>query len=249
MSANQTATSIDPEELAKFSAMAAEWWDPTGKFRPLHKFNPVRLTFLRDQICAHFECNQSENRPLSGLKLLDMGCGGGLLSEPMCRLGADVTGADALEVNIGIASTHAEEQGLEISYQATTAEDLLESGAQFGVVLAMEIVEHVADVERFLTTCSGLVRPGGLLIIATLNRTLKAYGLAILGAEYILRWVPAGTHQWEKFVTPSEIKSALGENMDVSEPYGISYNPISGKWAASRDAAVNYMMVGKKPAA
>jgi 2-polyprenyl-6-hydroxyphenyl methylase/3-demethylubiquinone-9 3-methyltransferase len=247
MTSPVTATSVDPKELAKFSAMAADWWDPTGKFRPLHKFNPVRLTFLRDQISAHFDRDPKAPAPLNGLNLLDMGCGGGLLAEPMCRLGANVTGADALEINISVASTHAKEQGLDIDYQATTAEQMLETGAQFDVVLAMEIIEHVTDVPAFLKTCAGLLKPGGLMVLATLNRTKRAYGLAILGAEYILRWVPAGTHQWEKFVKPEEIREPLAsEGLTVEAPIGVSYNPLSGQWSISRDSAVNYMMLARK---
>jgi len=249
MTASEHLSSTDPKELAKFSAMAAEWWDPSGKFKPLHKFNPVRLQFIRDQICHHFGRTAVETHPLQGLTLLDMGCGGGLLSEPMCRMGASVTGADALAVNIKTASVHAEEQGLEIDYQEATAELLLARQAQFDVVLAMEIVEHVASVPEFLTTCAGLVKPGGLLILATLNRTLKSYGLAIVGAEYVLRWVPAGTHDWNKFVKPEEMEAPLkSAGLTVAAPFGVSYQPLSGNWQLASDTAVNYMMVANRPA-
>jgi 2-polyprenyl-6-hydroxyphenyl methylase/3-demethylubiquinone-9 3-methyltransferase len=250
MTAPASVSSTDPKELAKFSAMAAEWWDPTGKFKPLHKFNPVRLQFIRDQISRHFDLGAKESKPLEGISLLDMGCGGGLLSEPMCRLGATVTGADALAVNIKTAAVHAAEQGLDIDYQEATAELLLERQATFDVVLAMEIVEHVASVPEFLTTCAGLVKPGGMIILATLNRTLKAYGLAILGAEYVLRWVPAGTHDWQKFVKPDEMKRPLtAAGFNVEAPCGVSYQPLTGTWATSKDTDVNYMMVATKPTA
>lgn len=249
MTASEHLSSTDPKELAKFSAMAAEWWDPSGKFKPLHKFNPIRLNFIRDQVSHHFGRAAVESHPLQGLTLLDMGCGGGLLSEPMCRLGAHVTGADALAVNIKTASVHAEEQGLEINYLEATAELLLARQATFDVVLAMEIVEHVASVPEFLTTCAGLVKPGGLMIVATLNRTMKSYGLAIVGAEYILRWVPAGTHDWDKFVKPEEITDPLGAaGLNVEEPFGVSYQPFSGQWSLSSDTSVNYMMLATKPA-
>ncbi|TNE39160.1 MAG: bifunctional 2-polyprenyl-6-hydroxyphenol methylase/3-demethylubiquinol 3-O-methyltransferase UbiG [Alphaproteobacteria bacterium] len=248
MPAKAEQSSIDTEELAKFSAMAAEWWDPAGKFRPLHKFNPVRLSFLRDHICHHFGREDKALRPLEGLTLLDMGCGGGLLSEPMARLGAEVTGADALEININVAGTHAEEQGLTIRYLETTAEALAESGEQFDVVMAMEIIEHVADVNAFLATCTKLVKPGGLMFVATLNRTLKAYALAVVGAEYIMRWLPPGTHDWNKFVRPDEIRNALSSTgLDVEGPFGVSFNPITGQWSRTGDSAVNYMMLARKP--
>ncbi|TNE57041.1 MAG: bifunctional 2-polyprenyl-6-hydroxyphenol methylase/3-demethylubiquinol 3-O-methyltransferase UbiG [Alphaproteobacteria bacterium] len=248
MSAKAEQSSIDTGELAKFSAMAAEWWDPTGKFRPLHKFNPVRLSFLRDHICHHFGRDAAALHPFGGLSLLDMGCGGGLLSEPMARLGAEVTGADALQINIQVASAHAQEQGLPIRYLETTAEALAESGESFDVVMAMEIVEHVADVGDFLRTCTKLVKPGGMMFVATLNRTLKAYALAVVGAEYIMRWLPPGTHDWEKFVRPDEIRNALTpQGLDVEGPFGVSYNPITGHWSRSGDSAVNYMMLARKP--
>ncbi len=241
------ATSIAPEEIAKFSAMAAEWWDPQGKFRPLHQLNPVRLSFIRNQICSHFDRNEDAGDPLSGLDLLDMGCGGGLLSEPMCRLGANVTGADAAEKNIKTASVHAQEQGLDINYQVTTAEDLLAGGAEFDVVLAMEIIEHVASVPDFLATCADLLKPGGVLFVATLNRTLRAYGLAIVAAERILRWLPQGTHEWDKFVKPEEIEAALdASGLKCAAPTGVSFNPISAEWRLTSDTGVNYMMTATK---
>jgi len=237
-------SSIDPAEVERFSRIAAEWWDPHGKFAPLHKFNPTRLTFIRDQAAARFGRDPKARQPFEGLRLLDIGCGGGLLSEPMTRLGFAVTGADASARNIGTASTHAAEQGLEIDYRATTAEQLLADGAgPFDVVLNMEVIEHVADPGEFLRTTAKLLAPGGLMIVATLNRTLKALALAKIGAEYVLRWVPAGTHDWRKFLTPQELRGFLeGHPFDIEGPFGVTYNPLTGKWGPSSDADVNYMM-------
>lgn len=244
-----TGTTVDDAEIARFSAMAAEWWNPTGKFRPLHKFNPTRLVYIRETLTRHFRLDDKAQKPLENLRILDIGCGGGLLSEPVCRMGAQVTGADASPTNIGIASTHAQENGLKIDYRATTAEALAEAGEKFDVVLNMEVVEHVADVPLFIEACAEMVKPGGLMIIATLNRTMKAYALAILGAEYVLRWLPVGTHQWEKFVTPDELESALGPTgMNVSEKVGVTYNPLFDKWSRSKDLDVNYMILCQRPA-
>lgn len=240
MSRNRT---VDAAEVERFSALATEWWDPHGKFRPLHKFNPVRLAYIREIACAHFGLDQQDMQPFSGLKLLDIGCGGGLLSEPMCRLGADVTGADPSITNIETARVHAAQQGLKIDYRASTAEDLAAAGEMFDIVLNMEVVEHVADVDLFIQTCASMVRPGGVMFIATINRTLKAFALAIVGAEYVLRWLPRGTHSWEKFVTPEELEAALAptalrrRNLD-----GVTYNPISDEWRRSTDTEVNYVM-------
>lgn len=241
------AASIDPIEIERFSAMAAEWWNPHGKFRPLHRFNPVRLTFLRDRICSHFGRDPQGAQPLSGLRLLDIGCGGGLISEPMARLGASVTGADAGEKNIGVASLHAAESGVAVDYRCTSAEDLAAAGEQFDVVLSLEVVEHVADLEGFLAACGTMVKPGGLLIAATLNRTLKAYALAIVGAEYILGWLPRGTHDWKKFVKPHELAGALRHaGLTLSDVQGVSYDPLNDRWHLSRDTDVNYLMVATK---
>ncbi|WP_300298879.1 bifunctional 2-polyprenyl-6-hydroxyphenol methylase/3-demethylubiquinol 3-O-methyltransferase UbiG [Ferrovibrio sp.] len=245
----QTAASVDPAEIERFSAMAAEWWDPQGKFRPLHKFNPVRLGFIRDRIAGHFGRDVTVEAPLSGLRLLDIGCGGGLVAEPMARLGASVVGADAAERNIGVARAHAAESGLEIDYRCTSAEALAAAGERFDVVLTLEVVEHVADLEGFLSCCGQMVKPGGLLIAATLNRTLKAYALAIVGAEYILGWLPRGTHDWKKFVQPHELAAGLRHaGLTMQDVTGVSYDPLADRWSISRDTDVNYMMVAVKDA-
>lgn len=237
-------SSIDPAEVERFSRIAAEWWDPRGKFAPLHKFNPVRLAFIRDQALYRFGRDPKARRPFEGLRLLDIGCGGGLLCEPMTRLGFQVTGVDASERNIGTASTHAAEQGLAIDYRASTAEALVEAGEPpFDVILNMEVIEHVADPGDYLRSCAQLLKPGGLMIVATLNRTLKALALAKVGAEYVLRWVPAGTHDWSKFLKPSEIRDFLsGQPLIVDGPFGVVFNPLTGRWTESSDADVNYMM-------
>ena len=245
----QAPSSVDPAEIARFSAMAAEWWDPAGKFRPLHKFNPVRLGYIRDHVRARFGRDAHGLRPFEGLRLLDIGCGGGLLAEPMARLGAEVTAADASERNIATARVHAAEQGLAIDYRCTTAEALAEAGESFDVILNMEVIEHVADRDRFLQDCGRMVKPGGLMFVATLNRTLKAHALAIIGAEYILGWLPRGTHDWKKFVTPAEMEAGLtGAGLDIREMSGVSYNPLFDRWSLSRDTDVNYMVVAEKPA-
>ncbi len=248
--AAELRSSVDPEDVERFSRIAAEWWDPRGKFAPLHKFNPIRLGFIREQALARFGRDGGKRRPFEGLRLLDIGCGGGLLSEPMSRLGFEVTGVDASERNIGTASAHAAEQGLEIAYRASTAEQLLAEGAgPFDVVLNMEVIEHVADPGEFLRTTAKLLAPGGLMIVATLNRTLKALALAKIGAEYVLRWVPAGTHDWKKFLTPDELRSFLeGHPFDIEGPFGVAYNPLLGQWVRSSDAEVNYLMTVTRPA-
>lgn len=237
-------SSIDPEEVERFSRIAAEWWDPKGKFAPLHKFNPTRLTFIRDKALARFGRDPLARRPFEGLRLLDIGCGGGLLSEPMCRLGFQVTGVDASERNIGTASTHAAEQGLVIDYRCATAEQLLAEQTQpFDVILNMEVIEHVADPGAYLRSCAQLMAPGGIMIVATLNRTLKALALAKVGAEYVLRWLPAGTHDWRKFLKPEELRDFLAsEPVQVDGPYGVVFNPLTGRWSQARDSEVNYMM-------
>lgn len=240
-------TSIDAAEVARFSAMAADWWNPTGKFKPLHRFNPVRLGYLRDRLIGHFQRDRQARQPLSGLTLLDIGCGGGLLSEPLTRLGATVTGIDASATTVVVAKLHAGQMGLAIDYRETTAEDLLATGAGFDVVLCMEVVEHVADRAAFLATCAGLVKPGGIMVVATLNRTTKSYALAIVGAEYILGWLPRGTHDWRKFVKPEDLTGELtAAGLTIGEITGVSYNPLADRWSLSPDTAVNYMVAATK---
>lgn len=241
------ATTIDAGEVERFSRMAADWWNPTGKFRPLHKFNPVRLTFIRETVIEHFGLDGMSAKPFAGLRFLDIGCGGGLLSEPMARLGAEVVGADASETNIEIARIHAAQSGLDIDYRATTSETLESEGETFDVVLNMEVVEHVADVDLYMKSCAAMVRPGGLMFVATINRTLKAYGLAIIGAEHILRWLPKGTHQYERLVTPQELEAALaGTGVDICRRTGVSFNPFADEWRLSSDMDVNYMVVAAR---
>jgi 2-polyprenyl-6-hydroxyphenyl methylase/3-demethylubiquinone-9 3-methyltransferase len=242
-------SSIDPEEVERFSRIAAEWWDPNGKFAPLHKFNPVRLAFIREHALQRFGREPAARRPFDGLRLLDIGCGGGLLSEPMNRLGFAVTGVDASERNIATAAAHAAQQGLAIDYRVSTAEQLLQSGEPpFDVILNMEVIEHVADPGEFLRTCGRLLAPGGLMIVATLNRTLKALALAKVGAEYVLRWLPPGTHNWKKFLRPQEVRGFVaGEPLEVEGPFGVAYDPLSGRWSRSSDVDVNYMLVMTRP--
>ena len=241
------APSLDPSEVEKFSAMAAEWWNPNGKFGVLHVFNPVRLQLIKEQVTARLARDPLERRPFEGLRFLDIGCGGGLLSEPMARLGAAVVGVDPSERNIKTASVHRDEMELEIDYRVGTAEDLAAACERFDVILNMEVIEHVADPRAFTATCASMLKPGGLMFVATLNRTLKSFGLAIVGAEYVLRWLPKGTHQWEKFITPDELKSWLAENgLTVRQETGVTYNPFSRQWRVSRDMNVNYMFVAQK---
>jgi 2-polyprenyl-6-hydroxyphenyl methylase / 3-demethylubiquinone-9 3-methyltransferase len=243
------APSLDPSEVEKFSKMAAEWWNPKGKFGVLHVFNPVRLQFIKEQVCARMGRDPLERRPFEGLRFLDIGCGGGLLTEPMARLGASIVGVDPSEKNIKTASVHAQEVGLEIDYRVGTAEDLAGAGEQFDVILNMEVIEHVHDPRAFAATCSAMLKPQGLMFVATLNRTFKSFGLAIVGAEYVLGWLPKGTHQWEKFITPAELKSWLGENsVTVKAETGVTYRPFSRDWRVSRDMDVNYMLLGEKAA-
>ncbi|MCP5084244.1 MAG: bifunctional 2-polyprenyl-6-hydroxyphenol methylase/3-demethylubiquinol 3-O-methyltransferase UbiG [Alphaproteobacteria bacterium] len=244
------ASTVDASEVEKFSAIAAEWWNPKGKFGVLHKLNPVRLDYIRGHIVRHFSLSDRERRPFEGLTVLDIGCGGGLLCEPMVRLGAEVTGIDPAEKNIKTASVHASEQALNIDYRAITAEELAQDGKKFDIVLNMEVVEHVADVDLFMATSASLVKPGGLMFAATLNRTLKSFGLAIIGAEYVLGWLPRGTHQWEKFVTPQELEAALKSGgLRVRDTSGVTYNPLNTAWRKSPDTDVNYMMIAERPAA
>ncbi|MBP6013772.1 MAG: bifunctional 2-polyprenyl-6-hydroxyphenol methylase/3-demethylubiquinol 3-O-methyltransferase UbiG [Alphaproteobacteria bacterium] len=242
-------STVDDAEVARFSALAAEWWNPHGKFGVLHRFNPVRLGFIRDQAATHFGRDSKATKPFAGLRLLDIGCGGGLLSEPMARLGFDVLGADASEKNIKTASVHAAEGGLSIDYRATTAEALAEAGEQFDVVLNMEVIEHVADLNLFLKSCASMLKPGGLMFVATINRTAKAFALAVVGAEYVLGWLPRGTHDWNKFVKPLELDTALTRaGLEVASETGVMFNPLTGGWLLARDTDVNYMVVAKKAA-
>lgn len=240
--------SIDDAEIARFESVAAEWWDSEGKFRPLHRMNPTRVGYIRDALCRHFGRTAGDPRPLDGLSIADVGCGGGLLCEPMARLGARVTGVDAGEEAVSIARLHAAQVGLEIDYRQATAEALAAEGARFDAVLALEIVEHVADVDAFLAALAALMRPGGALIMSTLNRTPKSFGLAIVGAEYLLRWVPRGTHDWRKFVRPSELAGGLRrQGLEIDDVHGMVFNPLSGAWSLSdRDLEVNYLLAGHK---
>jgi 2-polyprenyl-6-hydroxyphenyl methylase/3-demethylubiquinone-9 3-methyltransferase len=246
----KTASTVDADEIERFSRIASEWWNPEGKFKPLHRINPLRIGYIRGNACRHFNKNPENPAPLEGLSLLDIGCGGGLISEPMCRLGANVTAIDASEKNIKVAGTHAQQGGLSIDYRATTAEALMETGARYDIVLALEIIEHVADVEVFLTAACGLLKPGGLLVCSTMNRTLKSYALAIVGAEYVLRWLPVGTHQWKKFLRPSEICRPMRQNgVETIDMQGMVMNPLNWQWRwDEKDLSVNYIIVGKKAA-
>ncbi|SHN00738.1 bifunctional 2-polyprenyl-6-hydroxyphenol methylase/3-demethylubiquinol 3-O-methyltransferase UbiG [Roseibium suaedae] len=246
----QTTGTVDDTEVARFSAMAAEWWDPTGKFRPLHKFSPVRLAYIKEKICARYGRDPNSANALEGLRCLDIGCGGGLLSEPMARLGAQMVGADPSTVNIEVARLHAKSSGLDIDYRAETAEALAAAGETFDVVFNMEVVEHVADVPLFMAETARMVRPGGLMFVATINRTLKAYALAIVGAEYVLRWLPKGTHSYEKLVRPEEIETPLAKaGMSVIDRCGVTFNPLTDTWNRSRDMDVNYMLLAERPKA
>ncbi len=244
---DRPASTVDAADVARFSALADTWWDLEGPFRPLHKFNPARLAYIRDRLTAHFSRDARHKRPLEGLRLLDIGCGGGLVSEPMARLGATVVAIDAAAENIGTARAHAAEMGLTIDYRATTAEDLVAAGETFDAVLALEIVEHVSDVPAFTSSLAQLVGNGGILIAATLNRTPQAFLKAIVGAEYVLRWVPRGTHDWRKFLRPSELANALRRGgLTVNDVSGITYSPLTDQWRRTSDLTVNYMMSAVK---
>src|ERR1700676_2819832 len=248
MTAAESPT-VDSAEVARFAALAAGWWDPGGKMGMLHKFNPVRLRFIKEAACLRFERDPKRLDSLTGLRILDIGCGGGILSEPLARLGAQVVGADPAVPNIEVAKVHAEGAGLAVDYRATTAEALAEAGERFDVVLAMEVVEHVADVALFVQRCAEMVKPGGLLIGATINRTIKSFALAIVGAEYVLRWLPRGTHRWDKFVTPNEFEAALERHqLHVTQQTGVVYDLLADRWHLADDMDVNYMLAAAKPA-
>ncbi|WP_421905825.1 bifunctional 2-polyprenyl-6-hydroxyphenol methylase/3-demethylubiquinol 3-O-methyltransferase UbiG [Mameliella sp.] len=242
-------TTVDASEIAKFEAMAAEWWDPHGKFKPLHMMNPVRLDYITSQIAAEFDRDLTGAQPFAGLRMMDIGCGGGLLSEPMARLGADVVGVDAAERNIPVAQTHAAQSSLQIDYRHTTAEAMAEAGERFDVVLNMEVVEHVADPLAYLTACRQLLKPGGLHICSTINRNPKSFAVAIVGAEYVMRWLPKGTHEWAKFITPDELYELMRQaGLEPVDRKGFVFNPISWAWSVSdRDLSVNYVTAALNP--
>jgi len=238
---------VDADQVARFAAMAEEWWDPRGKFRPLHRLNPTRVAFVRDRAAAHFGRDATADLPLDGLRLIDIGCGGGLLAEPLARLGASVVGLDAGEDSIGIARSHAGQSGLAIDYRCQSIEDVAASDERFDIVLNMEVVEHVADLDTFLGASAAVLATDGMMIVATLNRTLKAYALAIVGAEYVLRWLPRGTHDWSRFVRPAELAATLRRHgVAIAELTGVVYNPLSDSWALSRDLSVNYMALATR---
>ncbi|MDE1971908.1 MAG: bifunctional 2-polyprenyl-6-hydroxyphenol methylase/3-demethylubiquinol 3-O-methyltransferase UbiG [Hyphomicrobiales bacterium] len=250
MDADQTDTgTMDRDEVARFSRLAGQWWDPQGPMAALHKFNPVRLAYVRDHAAAHFGRDPKRLDSLAGLRILDIGCGGGILSEPLARLGASVTGVDPSESNIAVAIRHAAQSGLAIDYRSATAETLVAAGEVFDLVLAMEVIEHVSDVGRFVDLAATLAKPGGLVFVATLNRTAKSFALAIVGAEYVLRWLPRGTHRWDKFVTPSELAAALEDSgLRITGETGVSYNLFADRWQLAADMDVNYMVVAEKAA-
>ncbi len=247
MALKQRSSSVDEGEVERFSRYGADWWDPRGPMAALHKFNPVRLGYIRDQAAARFLRDPKKLDCLKDLRMLDIGCGGGILSEPLARLGAQMVGADPSPENVAVASAHAQESGVTVDYRATTAEDLAAAGEKFDVVLAMEVVEHVVDVNAFVATCATMVKPGGLMFAATLNRTLKSFALAIVGAEYVLRWLPRGTHQWDKFVTPDELELAFERGgLRVTGERGVIYNLLADRWQLSSDMDVNYMLVAER---
>ncbi|WP_409432863.1 bifunctional 2-polyprenyl-6-hydroxyphenol methylase/3-demethylubiquinol 3-O-methyltransferase UbiG [Litorimonas sp. RW-G-Af-16] len=244
------SVSVDPAEMASFSRMAEDWWNPTGMFKPLHVMNGARLGFIKDALCEHFHRDPDAPQPLKGLRVLDIGCGGGLLCEPLTRLGASVTGVDALERNLKTAKTHAEQVGLEIDYRHGTIEQLVKSGeAPYDAVLNMEVIEHVANPPEFMADCAAMVREGGVMLCSTINRTIKAFALAIVGAEYILRWLPKGTHQYAKLVKPIEITRWLKDTgLQIEQQTGMTLNPITQNWTFSDDMSINYVTVAQKPA-
>jgi len=247
---SMASSSVDPREVERFARMAAKWWDPRGPMAPLHKLNPVRVGYIRDRATEQFGRDPKLIGCLKGLRILDIGCGAGILSEPLARLGADMVGIDPAAENIEAARLHASESGVAVDYRATTAESLAEAGERFDVVLAMEVVEHVVDVPAFVATCASMVKPGGLLVMATLNRTMKSFALAIVGAEYILRWLPRGTHQWDKFVKPEELETAIEDaDLRVIGERGVIYNPLADRWQLSFDTDVNYMLAAARDSA
>jgi len=245
---NISRVSVDPREMESFSRMAEDWWNPDGMFKPLHIMNGARIGFIKQTLCDHFDLNPDKDQPLKGLRLLDIGCGGGLLCEPMTRLGASLTGVDALERNLKTAATHAEQMGLSIDYRHGTIEQLACSDEPlFDAVLNMEVIEHVANPPDFMADCASMVKPGGLMICSTINRTMKAFLFAIVGAEYVLRWLPRGTHQYEKLVKPTELSRWLTDaGLDVAEQIGMSLNPLTQSWSFSRDMGINYLSVATK---
>lgn len=248
MAVEDKTSTVDDAEIARFSAMASEWWNPQGKFRPLHQINPLRLGFIKQEVCRRFGRDLKSLDTLKGLSVLDIGCGGGILTEPIARLGGKVLGADASATNIEVAKLHAERSGLSIDYRATTAEALSEAGERFDVVLALEIVEHVPDMAAFVAICAGMVKPGGLMVVSTINRTARAFALAIVGAEYVLRWLPRGTHQWGKFVTPDELREAfMAGDLLPGHSEGMVFDPLRGAWKLSGDLGVNYLMAADRP--
>ena len=243
------SATLDRDEVARFAKLAGEWWDEKGPFRPLHQINPTRLSYIRDRLCGHFGRDPKAPPSLTGLSVLDIGCGGGLVAEPLARLGATMTAIDPAQETIEAAKTHAAGAGLKIAYEATTAEALVGQGKTFDAILLLEVVEHVPDVPAFLKRLAPLVKPGGLMILSTLNRTLKAYALAIVGAEFILRWLPVGTHQWDRFVRPEELKAALsGAGLTLAGTRGMVYDPLADEWRLSGDTDVNYFAAATKPA-
>jgi 2-polyprenyl-6-hydroxyphenyl methylase / 3-demethylubiquinone-9 3-methyltransferase len=242
-----TDSTIDPAEVARFERVAESWWDPKGPMGVLHRFNPVRLAYIRDAACRKFERDAKSVRSLEGLAILDVGCGGGVLSEPLARLGARVTGLDPAPTNVAVAKHHAARAGVPVDYRSEAVEVVAARGESFDVVLAMEVVEHVADVTAFVRACAAAVKPGGLLVMATLNRTLRSFAFAIVGAEYLLGWLPKGTHQWDKFVTPDELKLVIqGNGLSVVDVRGVVYDPLRDRWSLSRDTAVNYMVTAER---
>ena len=244
---SEGASTIDPAEVARFEGIARTWWDPNGPMKVLHRFNPVRLAYIRDEACRRFGRDPRSARSLEGLTILDVGCGGGVLSEPLARLGATVTGLDPAPTNMSVARLHAERAGVPVEYRNETVEAVAARGEAFDMVLAMEVVEHVADVQAFVKACARAVKPGGCLAMATINRTLRSFALAIVGAEYVLGWLPKGTHEWDRFVTPDELTSAIeGAGFAVSDLKGVVYNPLRDSWSLSGDTAVNYMLVASR---
>jgi 2-polyprenyl-6-hydroxyphenyl methylase / 3-demethylubiquinone-9 3-methyltransferase len=238
------ASTVDPAEIAKFSKLSETWWDPNGKMKPLHAINPLRLAYIRDAACRKFDRDSRKLDCLSGLRILDVGCGAGLLCEPLTRLGAKVTGVDPSATNIEVAKLHAATSSLAIDYRCITIEEMPDD--TFDIVLAMEVIEHVVSVANFLDRCAALMKPDGLMLVSTLNRTWKSFALAIVGAEYVLRWLPRGTHEWDKFVTPAEVTHHLSRNkLSISDQAGVIYNPLADKWLLSSDMDVNYMVVAE----